>query len=86
MKWLAGLLLTVTLVACGGAGSVGGDCDALVAAWEAAKVATQVVRTQAESPVSPGGGDITVAETKDIAEASDQQARARDTAVAAGCM
>jgi hypothetical protein len=86
MKWLAGLLLTVTLVACGGAGSVGGDCDALVAAWEAAKVATQATRVQAESPVGPGGSSITGEETNDIADASAQQARARDAAVAAGCL
>lgn len=86
MKRLAGLLVTVALAACGGSGVVAGDCDALIGAWEAAKVATQVVRTQAEIPVGPGGVETTAAEVEAIAEASDQQARARDTAVAAGCL
>jgi hypothetical protein len=86
IKRLAGFLVAATLAACGGAGPIGGDCDALIAAWEAAKVATQATRVQAESPVGPGGSSITGEETNDIAEASAQQARARDAAVAAGCL
>ena len=89
MKKVAGLVLAVGLAACGGSGS-GDDgglaCGPLVAAWEAAKVATQATRVQAQSPVGPGGSSITAEETNNIAEASAQQARARDAAVAAGCL
>jgi hypothetical protein len=86
LKKLAGFLVAVTLTACGGAGPIEGDCDALIAAWEAAKVATQATRVQAESPVGPGGSSITADETNDIADASAQQARTRDAAVAADCL
>jgi hypothetical protein len=88
-KGTVGVLLAVALAACGGSGS-GDDgglaCGPLVAAWEAAKVATQATRVQAQSPVGPGGSSITAEETNDIVEASAQQARARDAAVAAGCL
>jgi hypothetical protein len=89
MKKVAGLVLTVGLAACGGSGA-GDDgglaCGPLVAAWEAAKVATQATRVQAENPAGPGGAQITPAEAEDLAAASDDEARARDAAAAAGCL
>jgi hypothetical protein len=89
MKKMASLVLTVGLVACGGSGS-GDDgglaCGPLVAAWEAAKVATQAATVQAENPAGSGGAQITPAEAEDLAAASDDEARARDAAAAAGCL
>ena len=89
MKKVAAMALTVALAACGGSGS-GDDgglaCGPLVAAWEAAKVATQAATVQAENPAGPGGAQITPAEAQDLADASDDEARARDAATAAGCL
>jgi hypothetical protein len=89
MRRLAGLVLAFGLAACGGSGS-GDDgglaCGPLVAAWEAAKVATQAATVQAENPAGPGGAQITSAEAQDLADASDDEARTRDAATAAGCL
>jgi hypothetical protein len=89
------VLLVALLTACAGGGDDGGGddggdggsrCDALVDAWEAAMDATQLTQDQAEEPTGPGGSQITDAEVREIRDAIDLQAEARDEAVAESCL